>query len=119
MPTILSWREDDWLYLWEQVIINYVQDCIFVNDWQYSNGCTYEFYIAIKNNKRCYDETLSKTISALDGYCMILNATKEVYTYGECLNLFKHLHLVYDQLTKEDKFFVHSIIHSDGMYISQ
>jgi len=41
-----EWTQGDYRCLWAHVIQQYVDTIIFVDNWQYSNGCAYEFLIA-------------------------------------------------------------------------
>ncbi len=49
-PTALKdidgWTQDDYRYLWAKVIEQYAETVVFVDGWQYSNGCSYEFLTA-------------------------------------------------------------------------
>ncbi len=49
-PTALKdidgWNQDDYRYLWARVIEKYADTVVFLNGWQYSNGCAYEFLTA-------------------------------------------------------------------------
>lgn len=49
-PTVLKdiegWIQDDYRVLWARVIERYADTVVFLDGWQYSNGCTYEFLIA-------------------------------------------------------------------------
>lgn len=49
-PTALKdidgWTQDDYRYLWAKVIEQYAGTVVFLNGWQYSNGCAYEFLVA-------------------------------------------------------------------------
>jgi len=40
--------QQHYLYLWEWFLIKKVYEARFNNDWQYSNGCTFEYVIAVK-----------------------------------------------------------------------
>lgn len=77
-PTGLSslpgWTQQDWYYFWEQVIKRYVTTAFFVNDWQYSKGCVYEFWIAYKKGIPVFDEDQSP-LSLETGINMITKAT--------------------------------------------
>lgn len=39
-----NWVQKDWHFFWGIVIERHVQSSFFIDDWQYSNGCVYEFY---------------------------------------------------------------------------
>ena len=41
-----GWGQDDYRVFWARVIENFVSKVIFVDGWNYSNGCAYEFLIA-------------------------------------------------------------------------
>jgi hypothetical protein len=39
------------------VIEYYITTAFFINDWQYSNGCVYEFWVAQKKGIPTFSET--------------------------------------------------------------
>lgn len=43
-----GWSQNDYRYLWGRVIEQYVGTVVFIDGWQYSNGCSYEFLVAVK-----------------------------------------------------------------------
>jgi hypothetical protein len=43
---IVDWTQDDYRVLWGRVIELYAQTVVFLDGWQFSNGCTYEFFVA-------------------------------------------------------------------------
>jgi hypothetical protein len=49
-PTALrdieGWVQDDYRVLWARVIEQYAESVVFLDGWQYSSGCTYEFLVA-------------------------------------------------------------------------
>lgn len=51
-PTAVSdfpnWTQDDYRYFWGEVIKRYADTVIFVDGWQFSNGCAYEFVVATR-----------------------------------------------------------------------
>ncbi|MGF1540574.1 MAG: hypothetical protein ACFCU5_09005, partial [Pleurocapsa sp.] len=49
LTPIANWKQQDWRSFWQQVIERYVNTVFLINDWQYSNGCVYEFWVAQKN----------------------------------------------------------------------
>jgi len=63
-PTALKdidgWTQDDYRYLWAKVIEEYTRTVVFLNGWQYSNGCAYEFLIAnqVRPKRLILKETL-------------------------------------------------------------
>lgn len=48
-PTALKdidgWVQDDYRVLWAKVIEQYAGTVVFLDGWQYSNGCAYEFLV--------------------------------------------------------------------------
>jgi hypothetical protein len=45
-PAIAGWTQPDWLRFWGAVIERYASAVVFIDDWQFSNGCAEEFLIA-------------------------------------------------------------------------
>ena len=46
LKDIEGWVQDDYRVLWAKVIEQYTGTVVFLDGWQYSNGCTYEFLVA-------------------------------------------------------------------------
>jgi hypothetical protein len=51
-----GWTQDDYRVFWARFIENYVNIIIFVDGWQFSNGCVYEFLTAHKRKIPTVDE---------------------------------------------------------------
>ncbi|RPH31155.1 MAG: hypothetical protein EHM93_14715 [Bacteroidales bacterium] len=51
-----EWTQPDYLYYWGQVIIKFVRKIVFLDGWNYSNGCIFEYYIGLKNNIELVDQ---------------------------------------------------------------
>ncbi len=45
-----SWSQDEFNLFWRDIIHTYVDTVIFLEGWQYSNGCCLEFLAAVKFN---------------------------------------------------------------------
>ncbi len=43
-----GWTQPDYLYYWGRLIEEYIDKIIFMNEWYYSNGCIYEYYVGLK-----------------------------------------------------------------------
>ena len=56
LPHIPNWTQHVWRSFWEHVIERFAQAVYFVDDWAYSNGCAYEFYVAHRLGLPVYDE---------------------------------------------------------------
>jgi len=52
LKDIEGWTQDDYRVLWAGVIEQYTDTVFFLDGWQYSNGCTYEFLVANRLNPR-------------------------------------------------------------------
>jgi hypothetical protein len=52
LKDIEDWNQDDYRVLWGKVIEQYVATVVFLDGWQYSNGCNYEFLVANRLNPR-------------------------------------------------------------------
>lgn len=88
-PTALKdidgWTQDDYRYLWAKVIEQYATTVVFIDGWQHSNGCSYEFLISYQSaNDHCplvLDETL-KPLTLEHGLTLIRAASNELKEAG-------------------------------------
>lgn len=53
-----GWTQEDYYWLWEQTIKRFAKTIVFAHDWQYSNGCVVEFFVALENNIHMVNENL-------------------------------------------------------------
>lgn len=64
-PTILrditDWSQEEYRVLWSEVIEKYVNKAVFIYEWEYSNGCCFEFLCA----KRVGVETMDHDMNPL------------------------------------------------------
>jgi hypothetical protein len=77
MPPIDDWKDKDWLDFWEAVIMTYARFVVLTNGWEYSNGCTYEFFVAQTYAVGCLNEQL-RTIELVEGIQLIETAIAEL-----------------------------------------
>lgn len=56
LPPLSGWTQPDWYSFWGKVIERYVTTAFFINDWQYSKGCVYEFWVAQKQGIPTFNE---------------------------------------------------------------
>ncbi len=77
LPPIPEWKQQDWHLFWRQVIERYVNTVFLINDWQYSNGCVYEFWVAQKNGIPTLNED-KQTLGLAAGIEMIAEAIVKV-----------------------------------------
>lgn len=47
-----GWKQNDYRYLWGRTIEQFVHTVIFVEGWEYSDGCSYEFLVARRSGAR-------------------------------------------------------------------
>lgn len=80
-PTAIAdlpgWTQSDYRVLSKRVIECYVHTVIFVEDWQYSLGCSYEFLIARQTGAKTVTQNLQE-ISIVEGIRLIREATNEL-----------------------------------------
>jgi hypothetical protein len=70
---VASWRQDDYLQLWESLIQRHIRLILFMPGWEYSLGCVKEFARAVEHDVRT--ETVSGSlITAEDGIALITSA---------------------------------------------
>src|SRR5258706_2063918 len=82
-PTALKdidgWVQDDYRVLWGRVIECYVDTVVFLDGWQYSNGCAYEFLVANRVTPRpsIFKETL-EPLTVEEGIGLLKSAVLEL-----------------------------------------
>lgn len=80
-PTAIAdlpgWTQSDYRVLSARVIECYVHTVIFVEDWQYSLGCSYEFLVARQTGAKTVTPKLEE-ISVVEGIRLIREATNEL-----------------------------------------
>jgi hypothetical protein len=80
-PTLVGdidgWNQDDYRAAWAKVIEKYVKTFISVDDWNYSNGCAYEFLVAKRLNLKTLDERFN-FISLDEGISLIEKAVRDL-----------------------------------------
>jgi len=81
MPHFPGWTQQDWRFFWCHVIERYASAALFVDDWQYSNGCVYEFWVAHKKRIPTMDERM-RPLSAEEGVSLISDASAEMKRHG-------------------------------------
>lgn len=59
LPDLVGWTQRDYRSLWGEVITRYVRLIVFRNGWEYSDGCTYEFFVAARQGIPMARENLS------------------------------------------------------------
>jgi hypothetical protein len=81
LKDIEGWVQDDYRVLWAKVIEQYADTAVFLDGWQYSNGCAYEFFVA--NRLDPQPSILSETLEPLtldEGTRLVQSAICELQT---------------------------------------
>jgi hypothetical protein len=85
-PTAITglpgWTQSDYRVLSEHVIEHHVHTVIFVDGWQYSLGCSYEFLAAQRTGAKTVTHKL-KGISITEGIRLICEAVNELEKTGK------------------------------------
>jgi hypothetical protein len=99
-PTSLHlphWTQNDYRHLWGRIIQRYVRRVWLLDDWQFSNGCCYEFYEAIRSGVETISET-GEFVGREHGIEMIQNAVTAIEELGDDAAFLRlvlaHLHTV-------------------------
>lgn len=79
-PTLVGdiedWKQNDYHFAWAEIIKKYVKTAFFVDDWNYSKGCSYEFLVSKQIEIETFDENL-QPLSVSEGIELIQNAIKD------------------------------------------
>ncbi len=88
-PTALKdidgWTQNDYRYLWAKVIEEYATTVVFIDGWQYSNGCSYEFLVSYQSAKDHCPLVLNEDLKPLtleQGLILIRAASTELKEAG-------------------------------------
>ncbi|MDF5726265.1 MAG: hypothetical protein PUP91_38670 [Rhizonema sp. PD37] len=90
LSALPNWTQQDWRSFWGKVIESYVNTVFFINDWQYSNGCVYEFWISQRKGISVFDETkhpltLEIGISLITEAILMMQRQKQLTTFIEMM----------------------------------
>lgn len=73
----IPWRQSDWRSFWGRVIEHFAEYVVLLDDWEFSNGCVYEYLIAVQNGIPTVDERLTR-ISISEGRKRVQDAIREI-----------------------------------------
>lgn len=76
-----GWTQSDYRVLSAHVIERYVHTVIFVDDWQYSLGCSYEFLVAQQTKAKTVTHNLEE-VSVAQGIRLIRGVVNELKRMG-------------------------------------
>jgi hypothetical protein len=54
----LQWSQNEFYQFWDRVIKDLVNEIIFLDGWEYSIGCCYEYLSAIESNIKVYNQSM-------------------------------------------------------------
>jgi len=83
-----GWTQSDYRVFSAQVIERYVHTVIFVDDWQYSLGCSYEFLVARQTGAKTVTHSLEE-VSVAEGIRSIRGAINELKRMGNDTSFLK------------------------------
>lgn len=94
-PTALAdlpgWTQDDYRFFWGKVVEEYAAEAVFMDGWQYSNGCAYEFLVACRSGVVTVD-ALQQPISVDRGLSLIGAALDEYRRLGQPSEFLSRVH---------------------------
>lgn len=79
--TAPGWSQREYLYFWETLLRTRVKSVWFNLNWQYSNGCTFEFGVALDASLPTFDHT-GQTITRSAGIELIRAAVQQLEYEG-------------------------------------
>ncbi len=72
-----GWTQDDYRTFWALVVERFACRAFFLDDWQYSNGCSYEFLTAWRCGAPTFDER-GASLPLTEGMRLIRSAIGEM-----------------------------------------
>lgn len=72
-----GWTQDDYRTFWALVVERFACRVFFLDDWQYSNGCSYEFLTALRCGVPTFDER-ERPLSLAEGMRLVGAAVAEM-----------------------------------------
>jgi hypothetical protein len=104
LPEQEEWTQDDYRFLWGRVIELFALEVVFLEGWEFSSGCTYEYLVATNVGlpTRSYDRT---PIALPDALTRIRRAHAQLRSVGADATfvgvVLGQLELLREQLIKE------------------
>ena len=85
LKDIEGWTQNDYRDLWSKVIGEYAKTVVFIDGWQYSNGCSYEFLVSYQSPRDHCPLVLNEDLKPLtldQGLTLIRAASTELKEAG-------------------------------------
>jgi hypothetical protein len=79
--TAHGWSQPEYLYFWETLLRTRVKSGWFNLNWQYSNGCTFEFAVALDADLSTFDHT-GQILTGSAGIALIRAAVEQLERQG-------------------------------------
>lgn len=79
--SIEGWTQGDYRTAWARIIEEFARAVVFANGWEFSNGCCYEFLVAIKAGIETLDEPW-RPITLETGVSLVRHAAGELSSRG-------------------------------------
>ena len=76
LPDCKGWTQADYRILWGRVIEHYASKVVFLDDWEFSSGCVFEFRVANEVGVSCFDEQL-RPLDLATGLSLVREAILE------------------------------------------
>ena len=83
-----GWTQSDYRILSAHIIERYVYTVVFVDDWQYSLGCSYEFLVARQSGAKTVTHNMEE-ISGVEGIRLLRGAIDELERMGNNISFLK------------------------------
>jgi hypothetical protein len=96
---IPHWTQNDYRHLWGLVIERHVKRAFFMDGWEYSKGCVYEFFIAMKSKIEICDQ-IGDHISREKGFYKIESAVQNLEALSLPADFFRQVLDAIEQQTR-------------------
>jgi hypothetical protein len=100
--TAPGWNQRQYLSFWEELLRTRIKSAYFNDGWQYSNGCTFEFAVALDHGMPMFDHE-GHPLSATDGLRLIQAAIDDCSRVTEPNELIANVELVQAFLNRHDE----------------
>jgi hypothetical protein len=85
--TFSQWSQDNFYKFWDRIIKNLVDEIIFLDGWEYSIGCCYEYLSAVANDIKVYNQSME--ILDFEEAKRKISASIDLYKYYQLEDSFK------------------------------
>lgn len=79
--SLADWEEEDYMAYWDEAIGQSAQTICFNDGWEYSNGCTEEFLVGLRERKELYNRK-SEPLTPKEGVSLIRAGIDRVIGIG-------------------------------------